>query len=166
MLLWNVFSFSSLYIYIYIYMSISIIVIYSTIYLMFIESCVYWSSTVIHWGVCFLSNIRFRIKKRKKSRGYNRISWLSLKKKYIFRFFSFFSSPSSSTLGFLFYIENISNNLQFSELELVSDHTRAGGRTTLARIRLVSLVWTLDLCAYNWKHLDKTHIQEKNRASV
>jgi hypothetical protein len=155
--------------FIYIYMSISIIVIYSTIYLMFIESCIYWSSTVIHWGVCFLSNIRFRIKKKERNLGdtIEYLDYLWKKNTFSVSFLFFSSSSPSSTLGFLFfYIENISNNLQFSELELVSDHTRAGGRTTLARIRLVSLVWTLDLCAYNWKDRDKTHIQEKNRASV
>ena len=57
---------------------------------------------------------------------------------------AFFSAArSSSPFFFLCLIENISNNLQFSGLELVSDHTdgrRAGGRTALARIRLVSLV--------------------------
>ena len=145
------FSFSTAF---YISMSISIIVIYSTIYLMFIESCIYWSSTVIHWGVCFLSNIGFgkksqprgeERKKKKSSKGYaHTIEYLDyFSKKYIFHFFSF---PSLVVLVllllllllllgmvFLFshiYIENISNNLQFSELELVSDHThgRAGGQ--------------------------------------
>ena len=62
-----------------------------------------------------------------------------------------------------FLIENMSNNLQFSELELVSDHTHTGGwaGSARARIRLVSFVWTLDLCAYNWKHRDKTHKLER-----
>ena len=111
----------------YLSLSVALIVIYSTIYLMFIESCFYWSSTVIHWGVCFLFNPWILLFSRSARNQRTQSNSLIISSGLLFEkpkdILPFFASSRSS---FVVEIKNIANNLQFSELELVSDHTHRG----------------------------------------
>jgi hypothetical protein len=119
--LYGMFSFT-----LFLYFSISIIVIYSTIYLMFIESCIYWSSTVIYWGVCFLFNMRIR-KKRKKSRDtIEYLDYLSKKIHFPFSFLFFFFFSSWFSLFFILRILVTTYSSVSWNLFRIT-HGRAGG---------------------------------------
>ena len=66
-----------------------------------------------------------------------KVFFLNQKIEMVESYSSLRSFPPSFSSPF-FLIENISNNLQFNGLELVSDHTRTGGRADNARTDSVS----------------------------